>query len=1013
MSDSERVQGLHDLIDLFETNIRQYKGRAYDEAKARSDFIDKFFRLLGWDVYNEKGYSEMYRDVVREDRIEIKGKVKAPDYCFRIGGARKFFVEAKKPAVDIKHDIEPAFQLRRYAFTARLPLSILTDFEEFAVYDTRIKPDKKDSAATARIFYCTYREYEREFAFIRDTFSREAILKGSFDRYIEETKRKKGTTEVDREFLKLIEQWREELAKNLALRNPSLTIHELNYAVQKVIDRIIFLRIAEDRHIEPYGRLQRLIEQKTHLYAELVKLFLQADVKYNSGLFDFKADRLTADLTIDDRVLKEIIRSVYYPDSPYEFSVFDVEILGNIYEQFLGKTIRLTAGHRAKVEEKPEVKKAGGVYYTPKYIVDYIVKHTVGETVAHKTPEQFAKIKICDPACGSGSFLIGAYQYLMDQHLGFYTEEKNLKKALKDQRIYPLRENEYRLTIDEKHRILLNNIHGVDIDPQAVEVTKLSLLLKLLEGESQESTGMLFKYTDIKLLPDLSGNIKCGNSLIGSDFYDTGQMSLFEDEDTARRINVFDWDKEFPGIFAEGGFDVIIGNPPYVRQEMLKESKAYFSTHFAVYHGVADLYAYFIEKGIKLLKPSGYFAFIVSNKWMRAGYGDPLRRFLKRKQILEIIDFGDLPVFQTATTYPCILRVRNRDLDLSLAEGKNDIQEFKAIRLESLKFSDLAAHVQDNAFNIRVAHLHDSGWSLTHPRAQALLNKLRGMIDSGEAVTLKDYVQGKIFYGIKTGLNKAFVLDEETRNRLITDDPKSEEIIKPFLLGRDIKRYYARPSKHLILIPKGWTNSNISKGKNPWDFFRGTYPAIANHLAPFAAEAEKRYDKGDYWWELRACDYYKEFEKPKIIVPDISLRGNFTIDRDGKIFSVNTTYIIGSSDKFLLGILNSKLITFFYKHLSSSYRGNYLRFIFQYLSLIPVCKYEDSTKGNQQKRDLMISLITTIMDLKEETQKQKVDTERVAMEKKIQAIDSKIDTMVYELYDLNEQDIHIIEKSDK
>ncbi|UCH94749.1 MAG: N-6 DNA methylase, partial [Candidatus Aminicenantes bacterium] len=414
MTKEQAIEELKELINLFEYNIKQYKGKNYDEAKARVDFIDKFFDLLDWDIYNKQGYSEKYRDVVREDRVTIKGKVKAPDYSFRVGGIRKFFVEAKKPAVDIQHEIEPAFQLRRYAYTAKLDLSILTDFEEFAVYDTRFPPNKNDKASSCRLYYCKYEEYIRNFDFLFNTFSKEAILKGNFDEYIKTTKIQKGTSPVDKEFLKLIEKWRENLAKNIALRNKNLSIYELNYVVQVIIDRIIFLRIGEDRQMEDYGRIKELTENKKTIYPELVKLFLQADVKYNSGLFDFKKDQVTPHLKIDDKILKDMIAHLYYPDSPYEFSVLDVEILGNIYEQFLGKTIRLTPAHQAKVEDKPEVKKAGGVYYTPKYIVDYIVEHTGGEKIKDKTPGEISKLKILDPACGSGSFLLGAYQLLMD-----------------------------------------------------------------------------------------------------------------------------------------------------------------------------------------------------------------------------------------------------------------------------------------------------------------------------------------------------------------------------------------------------------------------------------------------------------------------------------------------------------------------------------------------------------------------------------------------------------------------
>ncbi|MCK4665200.1 restriction endonuclease subunit R, partial [Candidatus Dependentiae bacterium] len=226
-------KNLQELVNLFQTNIKQYKSTQYDESNTRVDFIDKFFELLAWDVRNTAGYSEDYRDVVREDKVIIQGKPKAPDYSFRIGGVRKFFVEAKKPSVNIKQDIGPAFQLRRYGYTAKVPLSILTDFEEFAVYDTRIKPSHKDKASVARIFYCTYDEYQKEWDFINGAFSKEAILKGSFDRYIVDKKRKKGTSEVDKEFLKLIEDWRSRLARVIALRNQDVSIYELNYAVQK------------------------------------------------------------------------------------------------------------------------------------------------------------------------------------------------------------------------------------------------------------------------------------------------------------------------------------------------------------------------------------------------------------------------------------------------------------------------------------------------------------------------------------------------------------------------------------------------------------------------------------------------------------------------------------------------------------------------------------------------------------------------------------------------------------
>jgi hypothetical protein len=268
--------GLIELIERFDRNLEAYRSGQYNETQVRREFIDPLFTLLGWDIDNKQGYAEAYKDVIHEDAIKVGGATKAPDYCFRIGGTRKFFLEAKKPSVNLKDDTSPAFQLRRYAWSAKLPLSILTDFEETAVYDCRVKPAKTDKAATARILYLNYTEYTQSWDEIASIFSREAVLKGSFDKYAESSKVKKGTAEVDTAFLKEIESWRETLARNLALRNPQLTQRELNFAVQRTIDRIIFLRICEDRSIENYGRLMAL-QNGTRVYERLRELFHRAD----------------------------------------------------------------------------------------------------------------------------------------------------------------------------------------------------------------------------------------------------------------------------------------------------------------------------------------------------------------------------------------------------------------------------------------------------------------------------------------------------------------------------------------------------------------------------------------------------------------------------------------------------------------------------------------------------------------------------------------------------------------
>jgi len=739
-----------DLVARFEQQFPAYKSGQYNEAHVRCEFLDPFFKALGWDVDNVHGYAEAYKDVIHEDAIRIGGAVKAPDYCFRIGGARKFFLEAKKPSVSVKDEPSAAYQLRRYAWSAKLPLSVLSDFEEFAVYDCRVKPHKDDPASAARIFYCTFREYTEQWAWIAQRFSREAVLKGSFDRFAESARGKKGTAEVDAAFLETIEGWRLELARNFALRNPKLTQRELNFAVQRTIDRIIFLRICEDRGLEDYGRLLALVNGD-RIYPRLGQLFEAADARYNSGLFHFTRekgrheppDELTLALQLDDKLLRELLRGLYYPDSPYEFSVISADILGQVYEQFLGKVIRLTEGHRAVVDDKPEVKKAGGVYYTPTYIVDHIVQQTVGKLLeecgsrrkeahpdgnegdeslltsaptveaidargAARLLDRVSKLRILDPACGSGSFLIGAYQLLLDWHLQFYVQLLAGAKALspsggerrgegahadwlvrgKNPRLVQTTAG-WKLTIGERKRILLNNIFGVDIDPQAVEVTKLSLLLKVLEGETGQTLQAIFRLFHERALPDLGDNIKCGNSLIGPDFYQQAELPLLT-EDERYRINVFDWQAEFPQIFRrrtstgelrdtpaspldytmpgvplhgsftykktrarkaalppvpiepewEGGFDAVIGNPPWGQKHILasEAEKEYVRFKYPSSVGIFDTFRPFVERGVSMARRGGAFGMVLPDIVLLKDYPQT-RLFLLENLKMTAIDW--------------------------------------------------------------------------------------------------------------------------------------------------------------------------------------------------------------------------------------------------------------------------------------------------------------------------------------------------------------------------------------
>lgn len=1004
---------IRELVEKFAEHREAYHRTGYNETQLRQDFLDPFFVALGWDVFNRQGFAEAYRDVILEQGLKVEQSVRAPDYCFRVGGTAKFFVEAKKPAVDIKSDVGPAFQLRRYAWTAKLPLSILTDFEEFAVYDCRVKPDKSDQAATARVLLLDSSEYVERWGEIAAIFSREAILRGAFDKFAESNKKKRGTAPVDEAFLEEIETWREALAKNLGLRNEALDERALNVAVRRIIDRIIFLRMCEGRGIEDYGRLQALLNGEG-VYRRLVEMFYRADEKYNSGLFHFQdekgrdePDELTPSLVVDDKVLKEIVRRLYYPESPYEFAALPADILGQVYEQFLGKVIRLTAGHRAKVEEKPEVRKAGGVYYTPTYIVDYIVENTVGKLVEGKTPQQVggltAKFKpaegvrplsVLDPACGSGSFLIVAYQYLLDWYLKQYIEvdkpEKHARGA--NPRIFESANGDWRLTTGERKRILLAHIYGVDIDYQAVEVTKLSLLLKALEGETKESIERMLFHRE-RALPDLAKNIRCGNSLVGRDFYNGQQRSLL-DEPEQQRINVFDWASEngFATVMQSGGFDCVIGNPPYIRMETFKELKNYFRHRYKVHDERTDLYAYFIEREHQLLREGGMFGMIVSNKFLRANYGRKVREMIATvSQPLRIIDLAGLPVFRGATVRTIVLITQR-------GEGKGrthyspppDRETFAAIQAGTVT---LAKGADAIAYAVPANAVKGAVWNLMRPMVATLMRKLER-----DAVTLDAYVEGKICRGIVSGLNQAFVLSGVEMRRIVKKNARAKKIIYPFLQGRCIERYKVTPAdEYLIYTPHGIDMK--------------PYPAVLEHLSSYRKSLEGRATEQE-WYELQQPQfaYKKWMESPKIVFPDIATEPRFAIDGDGH-FGANTVYFIPSNDVALLALLNSRLAAFYFRQVCAALEGPgeaYLRFFGQYLESFPVRLPE-----KEKDKTRFARLINDRFELQKQVAAVRDGHSRLVKERLLDRVDELIDEMVYELYGLTAEEIAIVEGATK
>jgi predicted type IV restriction endonuclease len=972
-----------ELVERFTDQFDSYKRAAYNETTTRRDFIDPFFKALGWDIDNENGYAESYREVIHEDRVKVGKATKAPDYSFRlVGGKRLFFVEAKKPSISIKDEIQPAYQVRRYGWSARLPVSIITDFEELSVYDCTKKPKPTDKASVARIKYLTYTEYLKEFDFLWETFSKERVLKGSFDLFIQTDTNKKGTTTVDKEFLQSLDTWRTYLATSISWKNKELDEDEMNFAVQQTIDRLIFLRIAEDRSIEPYGNLKSALKHGD-FYQNLLTIFNEADDKYNSGLFDFRKDKISKVINIDNKIIKTIINELYYPESPYEFSVLSVEILGSVYEQFLGKVIRITPAHHAKIEEKPEVRKAGGVYYTPQYIVDYIVKNTVGKKIEGKTPKEISALKIVDPACGSGSFLIGAYQCLLDWHKDYYTNNGKSSKGAKNNPLTP----EGNLTTNEKKRILLNNLFGVDIDMNAVEVTKLSLLLKCMEGETEASINHQLKIFHERVLPTLDDNIKCGNSLIDTDYYDN--EFDFGDEQI---IKPFNWQTAFPEVFQRnveidksvlfkqqyhkivelekntkqlinelvvkessqqyktmnGGFDIVIGNPPYVKvsdKNMLK----YFSNCYQYQDYQQDLYLLFLEKSNQLLVSGGLLGVIIPNTWLQSITYRNIRRYLMRNYLWRRILHINEHIFKAVVDTHVVVFEKNNDI-------KNRDVQIDVYEKGEIKFYQIVNqyYLPENGEIINI---------LSREEEKALFEKIKqysimikDCCDVFNGVKPFEKGKGRPAQTTKTMKEKPFVIEHQAK-------PAGEHWM-PLMRGRIMNRYV-----------NYWNNDSwINYGE--W---------LAAPRNPQLFEAEE-----------------------KIIVRQTgdsivaTLIGKHIIARD----NLHLLLSKNADLKFVLGILNSKLTDFVYYQINPE-KGEVLAQVkkghIEQL-LIPVI-----TDENLHAKEQISEHVAQLLQLNQERIKTKLQTKIDQVNRKIDFLETRINQIVYQLYGLTEEEIKIVE----
>ena len=577
------------------------------------------------------------------------------------------------------------------------------------------------------------------------------------------------------------------------------------------------------------------------------------------------------------------------------------EDIGTYYESILDK----------------EVRKAGGIYYTPPPIVDYMVNEVLN-AYHSKGACLLANTNIVDPSCGAGIFLLGAYRHLLDLH------EKHFGK----------------LTLTQRYKILTENIFGVDIDPLAVKITKYSLSMECSEG------------TDFSL--NLDKNIRCGDSLMDDEFC---------------------WNSEFPGIFLQGGFDIVIGNPPYIQlqKDGGRLASKYQNCKFWTFERTGDIYTLFYERGHQLLNEGGHLCFITSNKWMRTGYGESLRKFLSKNTTPKLlIDFAGTKIFESATV----------DTNILLFRKEKSKKKTQCCIVNKENIGDLKSFIKQNS--VKCSFTSGDAWVILSPIEQRIKQKIESV-----GIPLKDW-DLQINFGIKTGFNEAFIIDGTKRKELIKQDRKSKEIIKPLLRGRNIKRYGYEFANLWLICTFPALQVDIEK-----------YPAVKEHLLSFgknrleqSGKRGARKKSNNKWFETQdTISFWQDFDKPKIVYSEIVQSPQFYLDKEGKFFPDATAFVLsGEQLSFLYGLLHTNAVTYFFK---TFYAGGGLgedgyRYKKRFLELLPIPKPDNATAKKME------NLVDKIMLQKQEG-------------KDTTSLERKIDALVYELYGLTDEEIAVVE----
>lgn len=997
-----------DLVRAFKLNEGDYTRANYNETQARTDFITPLLEAFGWDVHNASGSSLALREVIEEATVEVGQErlSKRPDYELRLARQRKLFVEAKKPSVRIDRDLAPAFQVRRYGYSASLPVSVVTNFRQLAIYDCRVVPADTDLPHVARLMLVECDEFEARFDELWPVLARDSVYSGAFDAHFDVGATRQGAEQFDDLFLSQVRAWRERLAIDIHANTPGLSAEELTYSVQLFLSRIVFLRICEDREIEKYETLKNLDAAST--FDSLMALLRRADEFYNSGLFRLLEDERLG-IRISNSVLHGLISELYYPYSPFNFAVVETKVLGEIYEQLLGDII-VVADSRVQVVNTPEVRASGGVVPTPAFIADAIVARTIGPRILNRSPDELVNYTVADICCGSGTFLLSAFALLLDHYLTWYTEHDRATHA--GHRIYEVGGGQWRLTFEEKRRVLLTHLRGVDIDANAVEVTQLSLLLKLIEDESADALKHFVARERVAALPSLDAVIRCGNSLVSEAEWQEvcGPIPA----SIRAKTNPFEWQTEFATEFARGGFNAIVGNPPYVRIQNLvtyaPQEVSYYGNPASPYTTARqdnfDKYALFVERALALVQNDGRVGVIVPHKFMSIQAGRAVRRLLTAGHALqEIVHFGVKQVFGKHTsTYSCILL-----LDRG---GTASVRLEKAGALESWRYGH-----QGVLTTIRAGELGEEPWEFADDDVRALFARVRA------ACPLTLSAVAEILVGLQTSADKVFILHPESEDaeKVVCrwngqEWPIERGILRPVLHDVQLSAFGRTPANAWLIFPYELTPTSTGGKKarllQPNEL-SARYPLAWKYLTARRGELDGRNIVGGsaaerQWYQYGRSQSLTKFDTPKIILPALSLEPRYSYDDadvmitgggNGPYYMIRAREGAGVSNWYLLALLNHPLSEAFVRTNTSTFRGGYYSHGKQFIEDLPIPMPSDAI------RNAIEQLASTLVHVLEEHAAARTPHERTLKEREATALRDEIEKQVNSVFALSPADL--------